>query len=1593
MSKEKPPKKETGLEKGLKKLNKINDSELETDMALILKKATQKKDTLKEKKENNKQKNINKRNTKITDKKHTPAKIIESKKYTLTETDHLLKMGYTIDQIIALTDKKNKETLKKSHENKKDIINESEKIKQIAGIFKNNKIDNIIVHTKAQKELGFEKSIGFDLDLDTKAALFLLNHFNKKKIEDIYAQDSFSVLVPKGSGPKEAKPLIEQNEHKTNKHILVLDTSNKWLQIEKDGSNTIITIDHHGQGFRKDTSSTKIIYEILKEADLLKENPEWLENFVNFINDNDNLSFEKSLKKDFNKEYFGKVWPKTINGIANELSFETIKDLFEKGIVKKSGQVFSEEELNSEIFQTKTGTENIAEICKRRQKEATDALNSIKNFQSYANKNKIDLSNTIIGKVAYQNFRNGTIKNNLAFLAAKASGYDSFVSWNPEKQSFFINSDHLNLNFLAQKINSKIPGVQDIRNNFIFSPKNINITEKLNERDFLEIMGVKIEPKSKIESTKKISAGKSKTEDTEEKEDNKNEILGVLESLKTKAEERENNAKKETEENSTKKSIDDLRKKIEEKLKEQKQNKELDQKEKIEKDINESYTEKAETNEKLENFVKTKNTINEKKENTVFKELNPIQQSIVLQETRKIILDKIETEAIKQDRAEKNKTPYEKNAGIFKKIFSTIGNIPEKTNRNLFGNYYLAKIKKNLAEEYLHGEEFEKIKAEVAQRVKEEGIDGQVLENGKISINFLRENMLINSTEEEKEILNNFNKSANEIILYSYEQENKDKKDEIWAKSMNFKNNKNNALEAIFQNQIKNGLSEKEAIEYATSIIAKTETQVTVNRFFEQHPEAEKELEEMSKEPSFWKNMLGSFVNKQKGINFAIGGTIRATTASAIGAWTAPLAGLAIGGLMGYKKSVKGIQEDDFLGKMGENQSKKTDKNFREIIDESNPNAGLAQKLNNLSERISQEKEENKKAELIRMLENRIAFTMNKLSREEVSFGTGLNRVVLQNELANSLAKAEALKFISITELENKNTKPEKTYGEVSDRVYDFLKTKDRLIKKTRNWKIAKDTAMGAVMGAVFAEIGYQAVNYIKTHDIFPSLGFIGNTGNIDQNNPNVVQDNKNINIPTKNINTPDTTNSTQTNNPAQTQIDQNQSSAFVNIPKIKNIEVKASSLGAIQTINDLKNQILSENKGSLTNLPKGVQNILTKNSTEIAKELGLFNPDNTNESSMVGKGSTMSINEDGEVLLRDVKTGKDFVLMDKNGNVNKYTGEMFDSDANKTIKNTKIEEENPLKDKPNTAEKEITGNKKGEIVEENPLKKEPLNPANETEKIKPEEAKTQERKASPETDQEETTPQEKVYPSKTGGERIFAYDENGKITGSKNSGGGYVNADKYFNPENLKNIGLYQRALNDLKSYALNYEDLQELKARGASAEEIKYLEDSLKNQQDLINKNYGDVIKDDKLINKNITERSEFKTINIPEKENNPEIPEENEPYAPKVLNRKELVNNTFENNLKKIIKNEKTNLTWESIKDDSRDLPAHKIMSMDKNSVPERLKPFYNYLMQLKEVTRLKPIKEDEFNVKNETSEEFIKRALEKAVRRGKIEKLTL
>ena len=114
--------------------------------------------------------------------------------------------------------------------------------------------------------------------------------------------------------------------------------------------------------------------------------------------------------------------------------------------------------------------------------------------------------------------------------------------------------------------------------------------------------------------------------------------------------------------------------------------------------------------------------------------------------------------------------------------------------------------------------------------------------------------------------------------------------------------------------------------------------------------------------------------------------------------------------------------------------------------------------------------------------------------------------------------------------------------------------------------------------------------------------------------------------------------------------------------PTFKTEEVEFSSRGAIQTIDNLKEQI-HHDYPDISKAPASVQEFMNTDSTQEAIKLGFYNPDSPSESMFVLKGSTFSFDEHGNLSYHDIKTGEDHMLIGEQGDVEKYHGQMFDSD------------------------------------------------------------------------------------------------------------------------------------------------------------------------------------------------------------------------------------------------------------------------------------------------------------------------------------------
>ena len=396
-----------------------------------------------------------------------------------------------------------------------------DEIEEIAELIKKEGIGQVVIHGKDIYRDGKKTgNLSFSPDLDTRMALTLLNEYNNLPADKLYTENAFSSVIPMGSGQKN---LDSKNEKGLR---IFLDVGGEWIKIEsEEGKTKTIYIDHHGEGKREPTSATKMVYEILKKGDLLKDKSDKkLEDFVKFVNDFDNLSYRNKKTEDgsnmLTEKYFKYTWPRTLYALADEIPLDKILDLYKTGKIKNLSEPFTRHEIGEnepgeigKIVVNKITDKNgktkeitIKDLCEQKENEARITIKGIKQAKTYADENKLNLNTSSLGKIVFQNFpkvraKDGKIYTNkilqkTAYLGALSLGYDSVVFWNPKNETgdkrFFINSDSENLSEIGKKIMNIAPGTTDVRGVFIFSPKNAEGVKNITQEQFLNIIDPKI---------------------------------------------------------------------------------------------------------------------------------------------------------------------------------------------------------------------------------------------------------------------------------------------------------------------------------------------------------------------------------------------------------------------------------------------------------------------------------------------------------------------------------------------------------------------------------------------------------------------------------------------------------------------------------------------------------------------------------------------------------------------------------------------------------------------------------------------------------------------------------------------------------------------------------------------------------------------------------------------------------------------------------------------------------------------------------------------------------------------------------------------
>ena len=411
--------------------------------------------------------------------------------------------------------------------NSKEFMTEEEarkhehlKMAKIAELLKKG-VDRVVVHgqEKLQKDPEGNESMNLlpAIDFDTQAALYLLKLSKIKYNDGAHTEIVFKGEKTSGIDPNSGG---QQEELGTVLHI---DTSGERLSFEitENGKTNMIYVDHHPKEGHTRTSATKLMGRILEKRELL-EGDKTTEALIKFATEIDNLTYVD--KKDFNKDFFKNKWPGSLYALYEELPFNTVIELLEKG--RDPLTPFTEEEMGAEKFNGLS----LKEIIENKKRGASGDIARIETALYRMKRQGIKTHTEELGGVIYNTLDrqkdvpeqgiNPINKMANAFEATKAFGGDTFISYNEKTKKFFINSTTKDLRPVFDRLQKVIPGAKFIRGVMILPPFLSTERQGIDRRKFLEICGL-VDDKTKLyeETNFEPQPVSNPDEDTNKKEE------------------------------------------------------------------------------------------------------------------------------------------------------------------------------------------------------------------------------------------------------------------------------------------------------------------------------------------------------------------------------------------------------------------------------------------------------------------------------------------------------------------------------------------------------------------------------------------------------------------------------------------------------------------------------------------------------------------------------------------------------------------------------------------------------------------------------------------------------------------------------------------------------------------------------------------------------------------------------------------------------------------------------------------------------------------------------------------------------------------
>lgn len=392
----------------------------------------------------------------------------------------LIELGFG-DVEISLADQV--EDNEKIEAEKKERVERQKIMREMSEIIRKNgnKIDKLVIHGYTYEDEEQNLNSHWDADLDTRGSLFLLD----------LAKIDYNLVEKTHKGTA--------IEPEAGKVVSYEDVGGRTLGIEYKNGGIQQYNDHHQRGYsgRKD-SATKQRYQQLFENGFIKREP-WLDNFVDFINQQDNLTYVDDSRFKGNEKYFRNKFPTSLFALQKEVDFEQVVKWFKEG-KDPFNPNFSDRELEQKVMYKKEMIP-LKFVIGEIQKKVDSDLKSFEFAKRKMKERGIKEQTDELGKVVYnfpdfQTFIGSTKgkvvnKFNYPFLIVKAKGYDTYVSYSELTKKYFINNSTHDLTFIDRELTKKIPENIMVNGVMILPPKKKADREVINEEEFLKIIKLK----------------------------------------------------------------------------------------------------------------------------------------------------------------------------------------------------------------------------------------------------------------------------------------------------------------------------------------------------------------------------------------------------------------------------------------------------------------------------------------------------------------------------------------------------------------------------------------------------------------------------------------------------------------------------------------------------------------------------------------------------------------------------------------------------------------------------------------------------------------------------------------------------------------------------------------------------------------------------------------------------------------------------------------------------------------------------------------------------------------------------------------------